>query len=66
MILGISKYSSNGTCEKIDGDYLKKSVRSDAEITSIFEDYFTGRREGYSKVLSDLKCGFKGAFWIFL
>ena len=53
---GISKYNSNGTCEKIDGDYLKRSVRSDAEIGAIFEDYFTGRREGYLKVLTDLKC----------
>ena len=54
-IEGLSLYNANGTCEKLDGDYFKKTVRTNEDIDAFFGTFFMGRRDGYGKVLADLK-----------
>ena len=54
-IEGLSLYNANGTCEKLDGDYFKKTIRTDEDIDAFFETFFMGRREGYRNVLDNLK-----------
>ena len=56
-IEGVSRYSANGgsTCEKTDGDWLKKTIRTDQQIEAFFASFFTSRREGLIAVLEQLK-----------
>ena len=52
-IEGVSRYSSSGTCEKTDGDWLKKRIRTDQEIESFFASFFASSH--HHQVLEQLK-----------